>query len=340
MESNLEETNATPDTGDASTLSPLDRIERMLSADDGSGETSQEASAESKVDPDGDGQQSDEPQLTTSDLAKLLRLDDGSLDLDEEGNAVFKTKVDGVEGAAKLQDLIKSYQLEGHVNKRSMELAERERGMQAKAQEVEQQFSQKLQYVERLNNIAAQQLMHEFQSINWQALEQQDPGTAALYRQKFQERHSQLQQVDHAIRQEKAQAEHKSQAEKEERLQKEAQRLTVLIPEWKDEAVANKEKSEIAVWAQKAGYDQSEMEALTSTARNVQLLRKAMLADRLQASKPDVENKVRTAPKLVKPGQPGTGSQEQSLRNLKQSVIKSGGKSGSIEEYLIATKRV
>ena len=43
----------------------------------------------------------------------------------------------------------------------------------------------------------------------------------------------------------------------------------------------------------KAGYEPEEMEVLTSKARNIQLLRKSMLADRLHASKPEIENKVR-----------------------------------------------
>jgi len=331
------EQNPTPETGDASTLDPLTRIERMLSAESGSGE---EKPAQDDVATDGDGQKSAEPQLTTSDLAKYLGLEDGSLDLEEDGSVKFKTKVDGVEGAAKLQDLLKSYQLQEHVDKKSREAAEREKALQARTTEVEEQFKQRIQYAERLNGIAAQQLMHEFQSIDWRALEAQDPGTAALYRQKFQERHGQLQQVDHAIRQEKYQADQKSQQAKEESLKKEAGRLTTLIPEWKDEAVANKEKSEILVWAQKAGYEPEELETYTSKATSIRLLRTAMLASRLQASKPEIENKVRTAPKLVKPGQPESDAKEQSLKNLRTAVKKSGGKSDAVEAWLLATGKV
>jgi hypothetical protein len=333
--------NPTPDDGGASTLDVLDRIEQKLNgaesgSDDGQSE-SDDQSAESDVKPDGDGdKQATEPQLTTSDLAKLLKLDDGALDLDEEGNAVFKTKVDGVEGAAKLQDLLKSYQLQEHVDKKSREASEREKALEKRTQEVEAQFAHRLQYAERLNNIAGQQLLHEFQSIDWRALEAQDPGTAALWRQKFQERHGQLQQVDVAIRQEKAQAEQKTQAEKAERERKEAEKLPLLIPEWKDASVAHKEKAEITAWAQKAGLQPEEMEVLTSTARNVQLLRKAMLSDRLALQKVETEKRVRTAPTLVKPGTTADDGKAKTLKDLKDTVRKTGGKKGSIEAYLIA----
>jgi hypothetical protein len=334
---NSVEQNPTPDDGGASTLDPLDRIERMLMAesgsDDGQGEN-QDQSASDDDKPDGDGQQSDEPQLTTSDLAKLLKLEDGSLDLDEEGHPIFKTKVDGKEGTAKLQDLLKSYQLQEHVDRKAREAADREKAIQAREQEVTQQFQQRLQYAENLTQIAANQLLQEFQSINWNALEQQDAGQAALLRQKFMERQAQLRGVLGNIEQQKAATVQKWEAEQAEALQREAQRLPQVIPEWKDAQVAEKERQEIRDWAIKNGWEPMEVDSI-SRAHHVAVLRKAMLADRLQKSKPEIENKVRQAPKLVKPGQAVQNSQEQTLRNLRNTVVKSGGKRG-VEELLMA----
>lgn len=334
-----EQQNPTPDAGGASTLDPLDRIEQMLRAEGGSDQADKsqgESDSAQEVDPDGDGQQSQEPQLSTSDLAKLLKLDDGALDLDEEGNAVFKTKIDGKEGTAKLQDLLKSYQLQEHVDRKSREAAEREKALKQREDEVQQNFQQRLQYAENLTQIAANQLLAEFQSINWNALEAENPGHAALLRQKFQERQAQLRGVYQNIEHEKVQAKHKSDAELQQQLQREAQRLPELIPEWKDAQIATKEKAEIAEWATKAGFDQADMQSMTSKAHLVALLRKAMLADRLQASRPEIENKVRQAPKLVKPGQAQVDSKEAKLQSLKTAVRKSGGKGGTAEAWLIA----
>jgi hypothetical protein len=337
---NQETPNPTPGNEGASTL---DRLERFLAPQDASDQPNQDespdAGAESDVTPDGDGQQSDGPQLSTSDLAKLLKLDDGALDLDEEGNAVFKTKVDGVEGAAKLQDLLKSYQLQEHVDKKSREAAEREKALQARAQEVEQQFSERLQYAEGLANIAANQLLQEYQSIDWRALEQQDAGQAALLRQKFQERQAELRGVFHNLEQNKAMQQQKSAQQHQQMLQREAERLPQIIPEWKDHATAAKEQSEIREWAIKQGFQAQEVDSV-AMASHVAVMRKAMLYDKLQKSKPAIENMVRTAPKLVKPGQPVQNSKEMELRNLKQAVRKSGGKGGSVAAYLLAAGKV
>lgn len=339
MENSVEQ-NPTPDNGGASTLDPLDRLERYLSAEGGSEEADRPATedqpAQDDVKPDGDGQQSDEPQLTTSDLAKYLGLDEGALDLDEDGSIKIKTKVDGVEGAAKLQDLLKSYQLQEHVDKKSREAAEREKVLQKRAEEAEQHFGQRLQYAENLANVAAQHLLSEFQSIDWNALEQHDAGQAALLRQKFQERQAQLRGVFHNIEQERGQSQAKQAAAMQDALAREAERLPALIPEWKDRQVMAKEQAEIHDWAVKFGLEPQEV-AMVNKAAHVAILRKAMLADRLMAQKPEIENKVRQAPKLVKPGQPQADRNTQSLQNLKQTVKKSSGSVKSVMDYLMAT---
>lgn len=342
----MEEQNPTPQADEAGGASTLDRLERYLAASDAPDQTNQQEpqaqaddAAPEDVKPDGDGQQSEQPQLSTSDLAKLLGLEDGAIDLDEDGSVKLRTKVDGVEGAAKLQDLLKSYQLQEHVDKKAREAAELQKSLQARQQEAEQQFNQRLQYAQNLVGIAANQLMREFQSEDWATLEATDPGQAALKRQKYQERHAELRGVEYAITQHNAQQETQRSQEREQFLQQEAQRLPQVIPEWRDEAVASKERVEIRDWALKQGFQAQDLDQVVH-ASHVAVMRKAMLFDKLQQAKPAIENKVRTAPVLVKPGQPAQNSQAQTLQSLRQAVRKSGGKGNSVQEYLLAAGKV
>jgi hypothetical protein len=343
-ESKLETPNPTPTEGGASTL---DRLERFLSAQDTpeqdqSGQPDASATPETAADPleSNEGAQQDtQSQITTSDLAKYLGVEESALDLDEDGTVKLRTKIDGTEGAAKLADLLKTYQINGHAENKAREVAEREKALQARQQEAEQQFTQRLQYAENLTNVAANQLLQEYQSINWPALEQQDPGQAALLRQKFQDKQAQLRGVFSSLQQQKSEADQKTQAEKHAALVKEAERLPALIPEWKDAQVAAKERQELRDWAIKAGYEPSEIDGI-SKAHHVAVLRKAMLADRVQAQRPEIENRIRQAPKLVKPGQAANDTQEQKLKNLKHSVSKSGGKTDAVAAYLLATGKV
>lgn len=342
----MEEQNPTPQA-EAGGASTLDRLERYLAAQDTPDQPNpapQEATpddgAANDVKPDGDGQQeSDGPQLSTSDLAKLLGLEDGAIDLDEDGSVKLKTKVDGVEGAAKLQDLLKSYQLQEHVDRKAREAAEREKALAARQQEAEQQFAQQLQYAQGLANVAATQLMREFQSVDWVTLESTEPGQAALLRQKFQERQAELRGVFDHIQQQTAQQEAARTQERQKFLQAEAARLPELIPEWKDEAVATKEQREIREWALKQGFQAQEIDSVVQ-ASHVAVMRKAMQFDKLQQAKPAIENKVRNAPVLVKPGQPVQNTEAMKLQNLKTAVRKSGGKNDAVEAYLLASGRV
>lgn len=340
-----QETTQNPTASSDGGASTLDRLERYLAVQDAPDQPNQEpneepdAGTDSDVTPDGDGPESAEPQLTTSDLAKFLGIDETAIDLGEDGSVKLKTKVDGVEGAAKLQDLLKSYQLQEHVDKKAREAAEREKALQARQQEAEQQFAQRLQHAEGLANIAANQLLQEFQSIDWRALEQQDAGQAALLRQKFQERHAELQGVIQNIEHNKAQQQHQQAQQRQQVLTQEAQRLPQVIPEWKDDAVAAKERGEIRDWALKQGISAQDLDSVVY-ASHVAVMRKAMLYDRMKQAQPAIENKVRKAPVLVKPGQPAQDSQAQKLQNLKIAVKKSGGKRGTVADWLIAAGKV
>jgi hypothetical protein len=347
MESELDEQNPTAGDSGASTL---DRIESYLSGtqpqsqpvdnEPAKAQTSpaEPEAVESDVTDDGAIEADQQPQLTTSDLAKMLGVDEDVLDLSEDGTVKLKTKVDGKDDAPKLADLLKTYQIQGHAENRVREVAKQEEALRVREQEVQQQFTQRLQYAESLVNVAAQDLMREFQSVNWPALEQQDPGTAALMRQKFQERQQSLRGVLQQVEQNKSQLTQREAQNRQQMVAKEAEKLVSLVPEWKDSSVAEKERAEIRKWATESGFEAGELENFV-LAHHVSVMRKAMKYDQQQKMRPAIEAQVRTAPKLVKPGQPAQNTQGQKLQGLKQSIVKSGGKRG-IAEYLLAAGKV
>ena len=285
----------------------------------------------------GEPEDDQQPQLSTTDFAKVLGIDESVLDLDEEGNAIIKTKIDGVEGTAKFADVLKSYQLQGHIDNKAREVAEQQKAIQARVAEVEQIAQQRIQQVEGLAQVAQQELMREFQSIDWQALRHTDPGEFAAKQAEFQQRSAQLGQVFQAAQQAREQQAQRQADQHKALLAQEAQRLPELIPEWKDEAIAKQERMAIKEYGLKAGIPAEDIENIPR-ASYVAVLRKAMLYDQLQQSKAAVENKVRTAPKLVKPGQAQSANrQQQTVTNMKQNVRKSGGGADAVAAYLLAT---
>lgn len=283
-----------------------------------------------------------QPQITTADLAEALGIDESALDVGDDGKVVIKSKIDGKEGAAKLAEILKTYQIQGHAENKARAVAEQEKALQTRTQEAEQAFKQRLDHAEALASLAMQDLMSEYNQYDWKALDShQDQGAVVALKLKFQERAAKIQGALQGVNAQKAQLGEKAKAQRAEFLAKEAERIPEVIPAWKDKAVAEKESKEIVEWGLKAGYSREQMAALNeSSALHVATVRKAMLYDQQQESKALVEKKVRTAPVIVKPGQTQQDSKGEKLQSLKQQVIKSGGKSGSVAAWLVAAGKV
>ena len=287
----------------------------------------------------------DGPQLSISDVAKILGVDESNLDVDEDGTLKVKTKIDGKEGAAKFHDLVKSYQLQGHVDAKVRQAAEQEKAIAERVQAIEQFAQVGMQRLDALSTAAQQMLMAEFQSTNWDQLVKEDPITYTEKRHQFEARQAQLGQLMQHVEQQRAQFQNAYQWKEMQALQSEAQKIPTLIPEWADESVANTEKQELAKWMLSNGVKPETIGAngakgITDAAL-MALLVKGYRADKAAPKVAAVEKKVRAAPKLVKPGQSTTAGdrQDATVRGLKDQIRKSGGKNG-IAEYLIATGRV
>lgn len=346
----MSEMQPTPDGG-ASHSDPVDRIQAYLDSEDGN--SAQEAPAQNETktpdEPDDGAQGKDEgPQFTTSHLAQHLGLDESAIDVDEEGQPVFKTKIDGKESPVKFADLLKSYQLSGHAENRAREAAEREKAAERKLQEADQQIQQRHQHLEQnfqqlqaLTAVAREELAREYNSINWAALRQEDPGRAALLEVEFQKRDGRIQNVFREIDGRRSQAAQEAERQRQinevEAKQAQSRRLLSLVPEWKDPAIFNKERGEILEWVGKIGLDPAEIDL--NRAASVFALRKAWQQDTLQKSKPAIEHKLRTAPKLAKPGAaPSNDGNSAQLKSLKQQVKTTGGNSTkAVAAWLEAT---
>lgn len=337
-----------PTGGDAG-VSIEERVERVISQPQES-EAPQEATEETEaVTPDVDAEvpakdaqeEAEGPQISLSDAAKILGVDESLLDVDSDGTLKLKTKVDGQEGAAKLPDLLKSYQLQGHIDAKSRAIAEEARRHQAERVQFEEMARREVSQFETVMSVAQQQLMHEFAQINWDELSQNDPIDYIAKKHAFEARNAQVQGLMQQANNYRQQLDQSQQARLQQHLQAESQRLANAIPEWADPNTANAEKAQVAEWLMANGASQQAVNSIYD-AGIVYALRKAMLADKAAPKVAAVEKKVRSAPKLVKPGQSTDASQRaaEGLQSLKDQIRKTGGKGGSAEEWLIRSGRV
>lgn len=319
-----------------------ERLESYLSAEDGDqpqDNPATEAAAENEVETEGDvPEQSDEPQLTTTDLAKVLGVEEDMLDSDEDGNLFIKTKIDGQEGRAKFEEFLKAYQLQGHIDNKAREVAEQQRVAQEAFAQQQQAINQRMQYVEDMASIAYQTLMQDSQAVDWASLARDDPAEYVAKQHEFNARKGQIDQMLQAVQQHKMGLAQQSEHFIAQKLEKAKSDIKEAFPDWTSEKSSSTAKY-IASF-EKYGISQSDLADLNRGVYGAAPLvwaHKAMLYDQMQQSKADVEKKVRTAPKLVKAGQPSTETRgEKNVRDLKSTVKKSGGKQG-IVDYLLAT---
>jgi hypothetical protein len=291
--------------------------------------------------PAGDEQDEAEgPQLDLSDVAKVLGVDENLLDIDEDGSVKFKTKIDGKEGAAKLQDFIKSYQLQGHVDEKVRRVAEQEKAHSERVTQIEQFAQTKLQELELTAQFADQLFMQETGQIDWDRLVMEDPVGYTTKRHEYDRQFAKVNQLKQAVTAKRNEIQQAMAWRQQQEFQQEAQRLEKLVPEWSDPKVRNAEGAEMRQWLQSKGAHENTINGLRD-AGLVSVLRAAMAAEKKAPQVAAVEKKVRLAPKLVRPGQGTTASdrRDDNARGLMKQIKESGGKRG-VAEYLIATGKV
>ncbi len=329
-------------TGDAG-ASVTERLEKLIGGEEpATDQPGDEAAPGEAVEvPTGDAQDEvDGPQYELPDVAKVLGLDESMLDVDEDGSLKIKTKIDGKEGTAKLQDLVKSYQLQGHIDAKVRHVAEQERHVVERVQQYETFAQTKFQELENLTLAAQHILQGEYAQVDWDRVYDEDPVGFPKRRFEFEKRQGQLQHLMQNLNLQKQQVGEALRHHQAQELTREAQRLPTLVPEWTDTTVREKEGAEMRQWLQQKGASESAINALRD-AGLVNALRAGMLAERNAPKVAEVEKKVRAAPKLVRPGS-GTNAADrasESARGLKQTIRASGGKKG-IQEWLIATGKV
>jgi hypothetical protein len=136
----------------------------------------------------------------------------------------------------------------------------------------------------------------EFQRIDWKALENIDPGRAALEKQNLLQRHAQAKRALDEANQRSAQY---AQQQYTQAKQYHDQMLLQKVKEWQDPKVANEQINELLGWA-KSSYQFEDQELAGAVDwRHRDILRKAWLYDKMQQQKGQVQAK---APVTLKRG--------------------------------------
>lgn len=265
-------------------------------------EDSQEDSAESNEEPETEEpeEESTETFDSITDLAEAT-----GMEIDDFLETVKqKVKINGEEMEVSLKDLTAGYQMEQDYRRKTTELSEQRKGFEAEKEQATTHIQSKLQEADAITANLEQQLMGDYNAIDWNQLEIQDREEWLVQRQKFSEKAQQLETSKAQIKAEMGQYQQQAQAKQQEAFQahliKENEALLQAIPEWTDNTVREAATAKMTDYLSQYGFSEQESSQI-SDHRIMRLINDAVKGANTNQKIDVVKKKVKTLPKIVKP---------------------------------------
>ena len=174
-------------------------------------------------------------------LAEYLGIPDDKLIVAEDGSLMYNAIVDGEEKPVALTELTKSFQLQGHVNNKSMALETERKEFQEQKLKVANELKERVQGMDSMANFLEQEVVKEYQSIDWDRLRVESPSEWAALRQEYAERAQKIQEVKSIASQESKRIADEGNLEQQrlmgEHLNLEREKMVMANPTWVDQAV-------------------------------------------------------------------------------------------------------
>lgn len=245
-------------------------------------------------------------ELAPEEFAELLGIDSDLLEVSDDGEVLLRTKVGEEQESVPLKALIKSYQTDKYVTQKSQAVSEEIKAFEAEKVHYINEVTERLNDTAHLAQVFEQQLVSDYNNIDWNGLKTSDPGRYAALRQDFTDKQNalnsakaQLGQQAQKVAQEQEQM---AAAQHNEQLAREHEAVLSHIPEWNDAEVAKTEKAAIASFM-KENYNFTDDDLMGITDhRALLIVRDAMKARNGEKKVTAAEKKVRKLPKISRPG--------------------------------------
>jgi len=238
---------------------------------------------------------------------------------EEDQPQTFTVKVDGKDVTVTLEELQKGYSRTQDYTRKTQQIAEVRKQVEAETQAVR---AERAQYAQLLGALQAQLQATEPQ-VDLDRLYQEDPIEWVRQKEVLRER----QEKAMAIQSEQQRLAQLQQAEQqratEEYLLQQKDALLAALPEWKDPKKAKAEKALVVESAKAAGFSEDDLKNVYDH-RLVLLLRKAGLYDQMMSKRQGIKPVVSNGPRPAKPGAAGRVSTTTEATRAKQRLAKTG----------------
>jgi len=247
---------------------------------------------------DSNEQETDGDEDGLAALAEELGLDADKLILSEDGDIQIRLRVNGKDEVIDLKEAISQTQFSRANDEKARNIAEERKVFEQERKQVAEEYAARLQNVQAMGQMLEQQLLAEYNNVDWEALKASDPARFLVTQQEYQQRQQQLhqagQQLGEQMRHMQEQQEGRDQAERAQILQQERAAMVESVPEWSDTEVMQKDLAEIVKYGQSVGFSEDDLSNVIHN-RELQVLRKAWLYD---MGKTVANKKVNQPPKM------------------------------------------
>ena len=221
------------------------------------------------------------------------------VEYEEEPKPRYKVKASGEEVEVELDELIKGYQQGTDYTKKSQALAEQRKAIEAERGHLEYVKQERQAYAQKLQALDSF-LTQQHQGVDLEVLKETDPIGYAVAVAEQTQREKQLAVVRNEQQRiaQQQQAEHQSSLQSH--LRNESEKLVSLSPELatpQGDAV----RKQIRDYAKSVGWTDQELSSVYDS-RAVNTLYKAMKYEQLQKSKPELNKRLLSAPKMMRSG--------------------------------------
>lgn len=249
------------------------------------------------------------------------------LSMDDLFEFELPTKIDGKEGKARLRDMLKSFQLESHLNQKLMTHADEKKAFETERARLGQESQQKLQQLDAAVLIGKRLLDGEIANTDWQALQTSDPLTFNQKYVEMQQRQQMINGIADQLGQERQKQQEGEAAKFNAYRTEQAKLLDSKIPEWSDASTKTKQVAEMtATLLESYGITEKELKSQVDH-RLILIARDAAKYQQLQKERPAVLKKITATPKLLKPGAQQSKATQDALVARKQTErLRSTGK--------------
>jgi len=321
----MSEETMTPEqgSGELTVNEAAAKFEGFLSAGEDSNEqpdtveTEQEDSADYE-----EAAEATEDEVVDADDVEVEDDDESEVEEEELEETRYTVKAAGEEKEVTLEELMQGYQLGADYTKKTQELAENRKAVEAEARAIIEAKQVRDTYAQRLQAIEQFLTSGQDSSEDLAYMKENDPIGYAVKVAELTEKKEQLAQV----RAEQERIAQQQQADRQQEMarlvQQEATKLSQVLPEFSDPTKGEQIRNEIRNYGKSVGFTDNELSQVYDS-RHVLMLHKAMMYDKLQKSKPAVNKKVAQAPKMVKSGtkvkEGNRDIRKQQLNKLKQT---------------------